>query len=57
MTLVGMSNSRLACEGGLTPYKKNKKIIEVNSQANKIIKGKTEKKSMKKTSKERLEST
>ena len=25
MTLVGMSNSRLACEGGLTPYKKNKK--------------------------------
>jgi hypothetical protein len=44
MTLVGMSNSRLACEGGLTPYKKNKKIIEVNSQVNKIIKGKTEKK-------------
>jgi hypothetical protein len=44
ITLVSMPNLRPACEGGLTPYKFfKKKIIKVNSQANKIIKGKLKK--------------
>jgi hypothetical protein len=51
-----MPNPRPAYEGKITLKKLNKKN-EVNSKANKVMKGETEKESVKKSSQKQFEST